>query len=127
MFELLNGHADDGIRPLLVVSNTVPLENQSIQRVLAVNVLHGTRGEIALAEIARLLAPERRLLVIDWERGRERRFGPPDDVLYSAEEARDELAASGLAVERLDLGLPFHFALRAQRSTQPTLETSQRS
>jgi SAM-dependent methyltransferase len=105
----------------------VPLPDAWANRVLAVNLLHEVRGETALAEMRRLLAPEGQLLVVDWERGGERAFGPPDHLLYSADEAHEELASAGFAVERLELGLPFHFALRTHPAAQPTPDPSDRS
>jgi ubiquinone/menaquinone biosynthesis C-methylase UbiE len=98
--------------PLLVHGNQVPLESRSVQRILAVNLLHEIRGETALAEMRRLLAPGGFVLMVDWERGRERDTGPPDDLLYTAAEAGIELQAAGLRTEVLDAGLPFHFAIK---------------
>lgn len=97
--------------------NAVPLEDRSVDRVLAANILHEVRGEGALAEIARLLRPTGTLLVLDWERGRKRDIGPPDEHLYSLQEAIAELSAAGLAAEAIPADdLPYHFALRAQLS-----------
>jgi SAM-dependent methyltransferase len=127
MFQLLSRRADDGIRPLLVVSNTVPLDTGSVDLVLAVNVLHEIRGESALEEIGRLLAADGRLLVVDWERERKRPFGPPDRLLYSAAEAHTELAAAGFDAEPLSLGLPYHFALRARPAGEPGPHATERS
>ncbi len=118
MFEHLRANlADcDSARALLITGNRVPLPDGRADRVLAVNLLHETRGEPALAEMRRLLAPGGFILVVDWERGRERDSGPPDGLLYTATEAADELHAAGLTPEPLDARLPFHFAIRASKT-----------
>jgi hypothetical protein len=103
----------DRARPLHITNNNVPLADGSAQRILAVNLLHEVRGELALAEMRRLLAPGGFVLVVDWERGRERDSGPPDELLYTADEAAHELQITGLSTEVLDARLPFHFVIKA--------------
>jgi len=98
--------------PLLVHDNQLPIDSRSVHRVLAVNLLHEIRGESALGEIRRLLAPGGFVLMVDWERGRERDTGPPDHLLFTAAEAEAELRGAGLRAEVLDTGLPFHFAIK---------------
>lgn len=105
------------IQVMAISDNRVPLDDGAADRILAVNLLHEIRGEGALREMRRLLAPGGRLLAVDWERGRERPSGPPDRILFSAEEAGGELRAAGFDVETLDLGLPYHYALRARPVT----------
>jgi ubiquinone/menaquinone biosynthesis C-methylase UbiE len=104
-------------RALQVSHNRVAVPDGSSDRILAVNLLHEIRGEPALAEMRRLLAPGGFVLVVDWERGRPRASGPPDELLYTAAEAADALHAAGLDPEPVDAGLPFHFALRGVRLT----------
>ncbi|HEV2787482.1 MAG TPA: class I SAM-dependent methyltransferase, partial [Solirubrobacteraceae bacterium] len=117
MFELLAAQVDgvERARALHITGNQVPLPDGCAQRVLAVNMLHEIRGETALAEMRRLLAPGGFVLVVDWERGRERDSGPPDHLLYSAGEAQDELRAAGFEPEILNAALPYHFALKGTR------------
>ena len=103
----------DNACAVLISGNRVPLADGSAQRILAVNLLHEVRGETALDEMRRLLAPGGFLLAVDWERGRDRDGGPPDELLYTAAEAATELALAGLATEILETPLPFHFAIRA--------------
>lgn len=85
-----------------IIANQVPEADGTADRVLAVNVLHEILGEPALEEMVRLLGPDGLLLVADWERGRdpERALGPPDEILYSADEAATELERAGFEVER---------------------------
>ncbi|HEU4973630.1 MAG TPA: class I SAM-dependent methyltransferase [Baekduia sp.] len=101
------------VEVLHVPDDAVPLPDGAADRVLAINLLHEVRGERALAEIRRLLAPGGFALVVDWERGRPRPAGPPDELLYDAAEARAELAQAGLDVKPAAIELPFHFALIA--------------
>jgi SAM-dependent methyltransferase len=98
---------------VLIEGNSVPLPDGAADRILAVNLLHEIRGEGALAEMRRLLRPGGFALVVDWERGRPRDTGPPDELLYTAAEAVAELGRSGLRADLLDAPFPFHFALRA--------------
>lgn len=97
-----------------IADNRVDMPDAGADRVLAVNLLHEVRGERALAEMRRLVGPGGFVLVVDWERGRERESGPPDDLLYSVDEAVVELATAAFAVESLQAGLPYHFALVAR-------------
>ena len=80
MLEHLRDHLAgcDRAQALLIMGNRVPRPDGCADRVLAVNLLHEVRGESALTEMRRLLAPGGFILVIDWERGRERDSGPPD-------------------------------------------------
>lgn len=80
---------------------------------VAVSVLHELAVGPALAALGRALREGAPLLVIDWERGRDREVGPPDGHhLYTAEEASKLLEEAGFAVERVEKALfPYHYAL----------------
>ncbi len=114
MFERLAARVASvsAVEPLLIAGNVVPLEDGWAQRIIALNLLHEVRGESALAEMRRLLAPGGFVLVVDWERGRDRPFGPPDEILYSREEAESELRGAGLRADPVNAALPYHFAVR---------------
>ena len=118
--------AGSRVEPLLIEHNRVPLADGAASRVLAVNLLHEVRGEAALAEIRRLLRPDGLLLVADWERGRdpERPLGPPEEILYTEEEAVAELERAGLSVERREPGLPYHFVVVAPSGAGPVVGES---
>jgi len=122
MVEHLTGRAASAsnVEILAISDNRVPLSDASVDRVLAINLLHEIRGEDALAEMHRVLKADGRLIVADWDRERPSDAGPPAHHRYSRSEAIDELAAARFSVEPLDLGLPYHFALRAR----PAGETS---
>lgn len=104
---------DVGVELEHVADNVVPLGDGAVDRILAVNLLHEVRGEGALAEMRRLLAPNGFVLVVDWERGRPRDSGPPDELLYDAGEAAAALGEAGLHARPAAIELPFHFALIA--------------
>ncbi len=116
MFERLSQRVSGvaGVEALLIAENRVPLDDGWAQRIVALNLLHEIRGETALAEMRRLLAPGGYVLVIDWERGRDREFGPPDELLYSREEAEAELRGAGLRADPVNAALPYHFAVKGR-------------
>lgn len=103
------------VEVLPIVANRVPEPDGAADRVLAVNLLHEVRGERALEEMRRVLGPDGLLLVADWERAREseRPLGPPDEILYSEDEAVAELERAGFDVERY-AGRRWHFVLLAR-------------
>ncbi len=106
------GAAGDQVEAVAIESNRVSEPDGEVDRVLAVNLLHEIRGERALEEMRRLLGPDGLLLVADWERGRdsERALGPPDEILYTEEEAAAELEHAGFEVEPRE-GFRYHFVL----------------
>lgn len=100
-------------------ANRVPLPAGSVHAVLAVNLWHEIHDETpALDEIIRLLAPNGRLLVVDWAI-MDRPVGPPNDLVLSVEQATEVLTGMGLtAVVAHPPGepLPYHYVLLAARS-----------
>ena len=114
MFQLLSQRLADapGAQPMLIEGDHVPLPDRQADRILAVDVLHHMRPD-ALREMRRLLSPEGLLLLIDWERGHPREDGPPEDVLLTAGEAIQELAAAGLKAHRVDAPFADRYTLRA--------------
>ena len=114
MFERLSARVSGAaaVEAMLIEANRVPLDDRWAQRVIALNLLHEVRGEGALTEMLRLLAPGGFVLVVDWERGRDRDFGPPDELLYSREEAESELRDAGFRADPVNAALPYHFAIK---------------
>jgi SAM-dependent methyltransferase len=118
------GHlrARAGGHPRVVVAHVpddaVPLPDGAADRVLAVNLLHEIRDEPAVREMRRLVGDDGSVLVVDWERGRPRDLGPPDELLYDVAEASAVLAAAGLRASVAPIELPFHFALIATPTDQ---------
>ena len=114
MFDRLSKAVADvaGVEPLLISDNRVPLDDGWAERILAINMLHEIRGESAPAEMTRLLAPGGFALFVDWERGRDRAFGPPDEILYSRDEAEAVLREAGMRPDPVSAALPYHFAVK---------------
>lgn len=114
MFEHLAARVTgtSGVEAMLIERNHVPLDDGWAERVIALNLLHEVRGETALNEMRRLLAPGGFVLAVDWERGRDRDFGPPDEILYSREEAEAELERAGLRADPVNAALPYHYAIK---------------
>jgi ubiquinone/menaquinone biosynthesis C-methylase UbiE len=120
MVELLQaGTAASGnVEVVAIAENRVALQDASVDRILAVNLLHEVRGETALSEMRRLLKPGGFALVVDWDRERPSDPGPPAAHRYSTSEAQQDLTAAGFEVEPVDVDLPYHFVLRARRGTK---------
>jgi ubiquinone/menaquinone biosynthesis C-methylase UbiE len=110
---------DARVEPVLIARNRVALPDASIDRVIAVNLLHEVRGEPALTEMRRLLRPDGLALVADWARGRDpgREVGPPEGLLYTEQEAVAVLERAGFAVEPRD-PFAYHFALLARPASR---------
>jgi ubiquinone/menaquinone biosynthesis C-methylase UbiE len=116
MVELLRARtAESGnVGVVAIAENRVALDDASVDRILAVNLLHEVRGETALTEMRRLLTPGGFVLVVDWDRERPSHPGPPAAHRYSTSEAQQDLTAAGFGVESVDTDLPYHFVLRAR-------------
>jgi len=121
MFELLAQRlaAVSGAEAMLIDGDHVPLPDQHIDRILAVDVLHHMRPD-TLSEMRRLLTPEGLLLLIDWDRNQPRDGGPPRDVLLTAEEATRELAAAGLKAHQVDAPFADRYTLLA--TAEPSVQ-----
>jgi SAM-dependent methyltransferase len=85
----------------------------TVDAALAINVLHEL-GDESTAQLAALLKPGGRLVVVDWNAAIDRPIGPPRDHVYTVAEARSRLEGVGLRVaERAPL--KYHFILTAER------------
>jgi ubiquinone/menaquinone biosynthesis C-methylase UbiE len=116
MVELLRARTAQSanLEVMAIAENRVALEDASVDRILAINLLHEVRGETALAEMRRLLTPAGYALVVDWDRERPSEPGPPTAHRYSTRDAHQDLTAAGFEVEPVDTGLPYHFGIRAR-------------
>lgn len=100
------------IHPRLIENNRVDMADNSVDRVLAVNLLHEVVGEGALAEIRRLLKSNGFLLVIDWRSDVQRDTGPPPEVSLTPDEGAEILGEAGFEVTPVEDGaFPYHFVL----------------
>jgi ubiquinone/menaquinone biosynthesis C-methylase UbiE len=99
------------IEVVLAEETSVPLPSGVADAVLVVNVLHELEDSRAsLAEMARLLNPQGRLLVVDWKK-EEMEMGPPLHARFSPEEAGELLAEGGFDVVRQVEPGPLHYGL----------------
>ena len=112
--ERLGGTDLQNVSPHLIQGNQVDLEDVSVDRVLAINVLHEVLGEGALREMRRLLRPDGFLLIIDWRADVEREPGPPAEVSLTPEEGRALLEEAGFEVAPVAEEFPYHFAFLAR-------------
>lgn len=86
----------------------------AFDRALGVHILHEIDDE-DLERIARLLKPGGSLLIVDWDRGVQRDFGPPPEHVHTLDEAAERLRRSGFYTQILDSpDFPYHFAIRAK-------------
>ena len=99
----------------LVRDNSLDLAARSVDRVLAVNLLHEVVGETALQEMRRVLRPDGFLLVVDWRADVEREEGPPVEVSLTPQAARAMLEEAGFDVAAIEDGhFPYHFVYLAR-------------
>ena len=85
--------------------------NGTIDRVLALNVLHEL-GDEALRNLKTLLVPGGLALFIDWNAEVERQAGPPADHLYSPAEGSRRLQEIGFRIRGEKL-FPYHYSILA--------------
>jgi SAM-dependent methyltransferase len=86
----------------------------AFDRVLGVHLLHEIDDE-HLQHIRELLAPNGKLLIVDWDRDVRRDFGPPPDHVHTLDEALDRLRRTGFTPEVLESSaFPYHFAIVAR-------------
>ncbi|MGB3683356.1 MAG: class I SAM-dependent methyltransferase [Rubrobacteraceae bacterium] len=98
----------------LIEGNEIDLESDTVDRILAVNLLHEIIGEGALPEMRRLLKPEGFLLIADWRSDVSRDTGPPAGVSLSPREGRSLLEEAGFSVDTVDANFPYHFVFVAR-------------
>ena len=112
--ERLAGSGLQNVATHLIKDNKLELESGSVDRILAVNLLHEIIGEDALTEMRRLLRSDGLLLVADWRSDITREMGPPADVSLSPREGRKMLEEAGFRVTDADAGFPNHFVFVAR-------------
>jgi ubiquinone/menaquinone biosynthesis C-methylase UbiE len=101
----------------LSTENSIPFPDGCADLVLACHLLHELHDPpLFFAELRRLLAPDGRLVVVDWEKI-ETGIGPPVDKRVTAEEAAALLEANGFVVESRAPVTWANYLLRARAAT----------
>jgi SAM-dependent methyltransferase len=89
------------------------LGEHRFDRALGVHLLHEIDDE-HLVQVRTALKPAGSLLIVDWEGGVERDFGPPAEHVHTLDEAVQRLRRTGFTTQILESpDFPYHFALRA--------------
>ena len=108
------------VHVILAEEARIPLPDQCVDHVVMGAVLHELEDRAAsLAEACRLLVPDGRLVVADWDRrpGQqgEADYGPPYEHRVPREEAEAALAAAGFRQIRTHVGFTDAYLLSALR------------
>ncbi|NUB93531.1 class I SAM-dependent methyltransferase [Haloterrigena sp. SYSU A121-1] len=77
----------------------LPFDDDALDAAFSTMTYHEFASDDALAEIRRVLAPDGRLVVVDWASTGSGEDGPPVDERYNADEAADALRDAGFAIE----------------------------
>lgn len=97
--------------PLATAENALPLPDQVADVALVAFVLHEAEDRPAfLREVARILKPGGRVLLLEWD-AREMPMGPPTAERLAPPESRALLEAAGIAVVEEFAPNPFHYGI----------------
>ncbi|AFO57082.1 MULTISPECIES: class I SAM-dependent methyltransferase [unclassified Natrinema] len=79
--------------------NDLPFDDGEVDAAFSTMTYHEFASDDALAEIRRVLAPDGRLVIVDWAATGSDDHGPPVDERYSAAEATAALRDAGFAID----------------------------
>lgn len=95
-------------------STYVKLPPHQVDFVLLANVIHGTRNKVALLKsIARILSPNGRIVVLNWNVAKTPR-GPPMKMRPTPEQTINYLKRAGYDAPHVVKVLPHHYGVVAQ-------------
>ncbi|WP_435332766.1 class I SAM-dependent methyltransferase [Haloarchaeobius sp. TZWWS8] len=77
----------------------LPFEDGHLDAAFSTMTYHEYADEEALAELARVLAPDGRLVTVDWRAGGDEEAGPPVAERFSLDEAVDHHESAEFTVE----------------------------
>jgi ubiquinone/menaquinone biosynthesis C-methylase UbiE len=92
----------------------LPFADGALDAAFSTMTYHEFAGDGALAEVARVLAPDGRLVVVDWAASGSGEAGPPVDERFDAATAAGALRDHGFDVDR-EAVRPETFLLEATR------------
>ena len=79
-------------------ADALPFEDDTIQGVVSTMTFHESTTDAAMADLARVLAPDAPAVVVDWSREGRGEAGPPLGERFDAARARDFFADAGFDV-----------------------------
>ncbi|WP_435551476.1 class I SAM-dependent methyltransferase [Natrinema sp. CGMCC1.2065] len=77
----------------------LPFDDGDVDAAFSTMTYHEFASDEAIAEIRRSLAPNGRLVIVDWAATGTGEAGPPVEERYSADEAADALREAGFEIE----------------------------
>lgn len=85
----------------LVTANarSLPLDDDELDGVFSTMTFHEIASSTALTELARVVAPGGRIVIVDWSKNGDGEAGPPIDERFTAEEASNKLRDAGFGIE----------------------------
>ncbi|WP_224336128.1 class I SAM-dependent methyltransferase [Haloprofundus halobius] len=81
---------------------SLPFDDDALDAAFSTNTYHEFASAESLAELARVLRPGGRLVVVDWSATGEGGDGPPTDERYSLGDAVSALEDAGFTVDRAE-------------------------
>lgn len=94
--------------PLLMEETSVPLDDDSVDLVLMINLYHELdQPEVSLKEALRILRSDGRICIVDWKK-EETESGPPLKIRISREDIAEAVGIAGFRSVQSDDGLPDH-------------------
>lgn len=101
--EMHDYYREKGVPPNvdLVKANaeSLPFDDDELDGVFSTMTFHEVASSAALTELARVVTPEGRILIVDWSKEGSGEAGPPIDERFTAEEASNKLRDAGFDVE----------------------------
>ncbi|MDA3959044.1 class I SAM-dependent methyltransferase [Oceanispirochaeta sp.] len=113
MIDYLQEHMPDTVSPMLLRGNTIPLADNSVDALWNIAVYHELEDrDIFLAEVFRILKPDGKLLIIDWEKEEPvLDAGPPLKNRISGKKIIEEVRDSGFREIRTMVTLNSHIGI----------------
>lgn len=88
------------VTPVIAAAAALPLETDGLDVALSTMTFHEFVSDDAMTELARVVRPGGRLLVVDWSAAGEGAAGPPTDERYTADDAAGLVRPRGFSVDR---------------------------